>query len=166
MVDAILLFIVLMSFFSGLGRGLLRQVWALAVLALAVYMASHVYLNFTGLIGRFTSSDDVSKLASFVLTYGILSAVLNASMDMLVFRRREDEKRRPTPADQLSGGALGALEGIGSIQVGAAVLMTYPVLGWEGWITSSNVIKAIFDQIPLMMPLLTQEFQHVVEFLR
>lgn len=166
MVDAIVVFLLFVMFLSGLSRGTLRQLWSLAVLAISTYLAGHLYRSFTGLTGRFLSGETASNLAAFVLVYVVVSAVLSGPIEILLRINREQWDTGGGGSDRLAGAILGIIEGVGLIEVGAAVILTYPVLGWDGWLKASKLVAAFFSQWPLMMPLLPSEFQKVLEIFR
>lgn len=165
MVDILVLLFLAAMFVGGFARGVMRQLLALAVLGLATYVAGHQYTSLTGLTGRFIHDEAGIQLAAFVIVSGVTSAIGNAIMDAIVFGGRRKRLRREAPPERLAGGVLGVIEGIGALEVGALVLLTFPVLGWDGWIKSSNLIPQFLHQIPFMMPLLPPQFTQALELL-
>jgi uncharacterized membrane protein required for colicin V production len=163
MSDAIVLLFLFGMFMSGLGRGTLRQLWSLAVLALSTFLSGNLYLAFIHLTGRFIQSEDGSKLASFVLVFMVISGILNGPFDFLVrhVTRREDDGTGF--GDRMAAGVLGVIEAVGTVQVAAALLIAYPVLGWDNWVRASNVISTMISQALFMGPLLPFDLRVVLE---
>ena len=167
MVDLIIALILLAGLATGLSRGIMRQAWALAALAVAAYLAGYVYVPVARLIDDFITSDSASKLLGFCISYGVASAVFSGPVDAMRRRRskeeRKAERQNDSAGERLGAGVLGVLETLCGVQVTSAVLLTYPIFGLDAWIKDSRILAAIFNQLPIMMSLLPSEFQHVLE---
>lgn len=163
--DVIFLFFMFMMLLSGLARGAPRQAWSLAVLAVSTYLSGNVYSAFVNVTRPFVQNEVGSRFTSFVLVFIIVSALLNAPIDALVTRGRR-RANDVAPGNRLAGGVLGVIEAIGVAEVSAALILTYPVLNWDGWVRSSGLIKNVLIQWPIMLSLLPSEFQHVIEVFR
>ncbi len=68
--------------------------------------------------------------------------------------------------DRLAGAFVGVVTAIASLEVGAALLVTYPVLSLDTLVKSSHILRTMVTQWPFMFPLLPPEFQNVLEILR
>ncbi len=163
MIDGIVLLFLFVMFMSGLARATLRQLWSLAVLALSTFLSGNLYLAFVHLTGRFIQNEDGSKLASFVLVFSVISGLLNGPLDFLVRHITRSQEGGAGFGDRLAGGVLGVIEAIGTVQVAAALLIAYPVLGWDGWVRSSSIISTIFSQALFMGPLLPHDLRVFLE---
>ena len=162
MADGIILFLLFVMFIAGFSRGTLRQIWSLIALALATYLSGNLYLSFVSLVRAFVPDSNGSHLISFVLVFGVVSAVLNGIVDAGARMRRETEDRKPGFVDRSIGSVLGILEGIGFVQVAASVLIAFPVLGLDRQVEMSRVLGALIDSLPVMTHLLPATFQQIL----
>jgi uncharacterized membrane protein required for colicin V production len=164
MVDAILVFFLFVLFMAGFARNTSRQLWSLGVLALSTYVSGAIYPSFVSLTGRFIETADGSKLASFALVFMACSALFNGPVDALIrYDRWRGSSTGAAFDDRLAGGILGVIEAIGSVEVAAAVLVAFPVLGWDGWIKSSSLIRTLINEAPFMIPLLPFDLHMVLK---
>ena len=166
MVDAIILFLLFVVFISGFARGILGQLWSLAVLALTTFVTSHIYLSFTHLTSKIVHHGDGSKLLSFAAVFAVISVILNGPVLALIKHSRDRWEEGAGFGDRLAAAILGVIEGIGFLQVASVLLVAYPVLGWDEWIKASNLIRFYVGQWPFMIPLLPSELHKVAELLR
>lgn len=173
MVDLIIALIFLGGFVSGIGRGVIRQAWALAALGVATYVAGYVYVPVADFIAGFTAgfldSENAIRLLGFFAAFGFTSAIFSIPVEARSHgRRRErgqgqaDEGRQaPLIGERFSAGILGVLESLGGVQAAAAVFLTYPILGWESWVKDSTILRTIFTELPLMISLLPSDIRGV-----
>jgi len=167
MVDVIVVFLLFVFCISGFSRGILGELWALAALVISTFVTGRFYLSLVAFVAQFIHGETASNLVSFALLYGVISALMNGPIYAIVRRARDiwqDEAK--SASDRLAAAVLGIIEGIGALQVMAAVLLAYPALGWDGWIKASALIRVYVTQWPFMIALLPREFQHVIEMLR
>jgi len=166
MVDVLVVFLLFANVIGGYTRGTLRQLWSLGVLAVSAFLSGYIYQVLAGPISQFIHSDPGSKLASFVVAYAVISIVLHGPVDTVV----QLEKRYHGPLaavdDRLAGAILGAIEAIGAVQVAAALLIAFPVLGWDGWVRSSSLIPTFINQLPFMFPLLPPHLHTVLTVIK
>ena len=161
MVDGIILFFLFVMFITGFSRGTLRQLWSLVVLALATYLSGNLYPSVTDLVRASIPDSTGANVVSFVLIFGVVSAVLNVGADFVTRLRRERGEKKLGFFDRSLGSILGVIEAIGFVEVAAAVLIAFPVLGLDGWVATSNLLGAFFNIMPVV-PLLPATFQRIL----
>ncbi len=162
MVDGIILFFLFVMFITGFSRGTLRQLWSLVVLALATYLSGNFYPSFTDLVRTSIPDPTGANLVSCILVFGVVSGILNGVVDAGARLRRERGDKKPGFVDRSVGSILGVIEAIGFVQVAAAVLVAFPVLGLDRWVETSKLLGAFFNIVPVMMPLLPGPFQQIL----
>jgi len=166
LINAIVLFWLVAMFIAGFLSGTMRQLWSLAVVAISTVVAGSLYLSFIGFTSRFVSNDNGAKVLSFIIVFFAISFVLGGPVAAIIGRTGSRPRYALGFDDALGGGILGVIIAISLIEVAAVVIITYPVLGWSGWIKSSTLIQEFFIQFPIMMPLMPKEFQQAFQLLR
>ena len=164
MANGIFLLFVLVALVNGLSLGPQRQFWSLAALAASTYLTGNAYTAFVPLIRPFIESESGTRLASFLIVFFVLGAVLNVVIDALVDHRLH-RRNELTAGGRLAGGLLGVLYAVSVTQVLASVILIYPVLRWERWILEADMFVKIFKEWPYMLPLLPDSFSQVLEML-
>jgi uncharacterized membrane protein required for colicin V production len=158
MVDGIILFFVFAMFIVGFSRGALHQFWSLAVLAVATYLSGFLSPSLVGYLDVYIPNPVAARLVSFVFVFIVSGGLLNIARTWMGGRADETSDF----ADRSAGSVLGIVEAIGTIEVAAALLVTYPVLSLDTWITSSKVVGMLLDYAPVMLPLLPANFQGIL----
>jgi uncharacterized membrane protein required for colicin V production len=161
MVDALVLIFLAVMFVSGWVKGVGRQLWSLAVLGASTFVSGNVYFWVADLTSRFIHDVQGSRLASFVLVFIVVSGLFNGPVNSLIRMGRGRFLDEPWLGDRLASGVLGIIEGIGLVEVAALLLMTFPVLGLDGAVESSGIIRAFLEQVPFMTPLLPGEMHTI-----
>ena len=162
MVDGFILFYVFVMFFIGFSRGTLHQIWTLAVLMVATYVSGVFSPFLATFLNAYIPNTVVCKLIGFAVLFGAIGAVLNAVQGFILHRRgRWDE--RSGFADRSIGSILAIVEAVGTIEVAAAVLVAYPLLGLDTMIESSQLLSIFFGHVPTMLYLLPANFQRILQ---
>jgi hypothetical protein len=166
LVNAIVLLWLVAMFIGGFVAGTMRQLWSLAVVAVSTFVASSLYLSFIAFTSGLVRNDSGSKILSFIIVFFAIGLVLGGPVAAIIGRTGSRPRYALGFDDALGGGILGVIIAISLVEVGTVVIITYPVLGWVGWIKSSRLIQQFFIQFPIMMPLMSSEFQQAFQLLR
>jgi len=166
MADAFVLFLLFVVCVGGFSRGILGQLWSLAALLLTTYVTGKLYLSFASVVGPLVKDEAGGRLLAFLFVFVVTNAILNGPVYAIIDRMRGPSTDSGEITPRLVAAALGALTGVVLIQVGAALLVTYPILGWDNWIRSSDVIKLYVGQWPVVIILLPPELRYSIQLLR
>lgn len=165
MANGIFLLYVFLTTISGLMRGVRRQVWSLAVFVASAYLSGNAYTAFLPFMRAFITHETAGRFASFVIVFAVVSAVLSWIADILS-GRGDDRTHDLMPVDRLGGAVVAIIQAIGTVEVFAALVFLYPILGWDHWLREADVFVHVFMHLPFMLPLLPVEFHQVLELIR
>ncbi len=162
MVDVVIGVFLGLMLLGGLASGALRQIWAALALVASTWLAGSVYYNLVPLASRVIADPAGNRLASFLVVFMFFNLLLNAPSEMVIHRIFGPKDHSQAGSGRLAGALLGLVQGVFLVEMTAAALLAFPVLGWDGWVRDSLVVRLLVAQWPLALPVLPIELSRVL----
>jgi uncharacterized membrane protein required for colicin V production len=165
MVDALVLFLILIMVAVGFARGVGRELWALLILVVSSILTGLLYIPVANFLNRFIADDAACRLIGFIGIFLLSLAVLNVIVDAATGRDRRRRQEDPSAVSRGLGAMLGAVEGLLYLQVASAVILSFSVTLLDEMVKRSFLVRVTM-QLPLILWLLPPEFRDVASFLK
>ena len=155
-VSLFVVFILIVSFLSGLKEGALKHFFNLAASLLAIYITGLTYHFVAGLLS-FLPDENLENFLGFFITFGIFSAMLQ--LTFLLPRKLLNVIWKRGVGYRLLGGGLSAVNTSIGLVVIALVLSAFPIFEWLGrWVAGSSVMSSLVQVFGFIQVLLPEEF--------
>lgn len=154
--DLILLVLLGLSAFSGLMRGLIKTVFSILGVIVAIVLASHFYDDVSGWFGF--AENAVFNIFAFLL---ILVLVMVAATLLANMVRVAASSLLLGWVDRLGGAFFGLL--IGAVLLGA-VLSLWVKLFSPGIVNESAIAAFLASKFPLVLAILPSDFDNIGDF--
>jgi membrane protein required for colicin V production len=148
-VDIVILVVWGIAALWGLWAGLLRMLLPLLVIALGIFLASHLAEPIGNIFSPFTDKENIQTITAFVVIFialllvaGLVGFMLRAVMRFLVIFGL---------VDRLAGMLVGILAGFVLLSGALTAVQKYPVAGVEGDIHSSTLGEFLADNFDVVI---------------
>jgi len=155
--DIVILVLIVISAFGGLGRGLIKTVLSLVGVIVGVLLAGQFYDTVGGWLGFF-GNEDIANALGFIL---ILGVVMVAAEILGTVIKKMASFALLGWVDRLGGAILGALIAVIFISAGLAIWAKF--FGSDT-IAESAIASFLLDKFPLVLGLLPAEFDSIKDF--
>jgi len=156
--DIVLIVILAVSAFSGFANGLIKAVFSLVGLILALFLAGRTYVALADQL-TFISNENVARIVAFAVIFLaviIIAAILGKILTGLVSAILLGWLNR------LGGAAFGLI--LGAIFLSAVLAIWVKYIGAGSAIINSAMASFLLDGFPIILGLLPEEFNSVQEF--
>lgn len=128
--DVVIVFIVGISIFLGVKKGLIKSSFSLLALLLGIVIASKLYINGANILGKIIHNPNVANIASFVAIF-LLVAILLTFLGIML--KRAIRLVQLGWIDRLGGVAFGFIRSAIIVGVFLLLITKYPILGCDKW---------------------------------
>jgi membrane protein required for colicin V production len=159
--DILVIVIVMAGAFSGMSKGLIRQLLSVIGLVGCIILAGQRYQSL-GLQLTFISDPKAAEVIAFVLIFfgviiaaNLLGTILHRVSKIMLFGFM----------DQLAGLAFGALEAVVIIQLALLLLLKFSLIGQFTFIYESTLGTTLLSYAPFVLGLLPTDFSGILKLI-
>jgi uncharacterized membrane protein required for colicin V production len=157
LVSLFVLFVLLVSVFTGLKEGAVKHFFNLVAVLIAIFIAGLFYHLIAGLLS-FLPGENWESFISFFIALGIIVAILQLAF--LLPRRIINKIWKRGLLYRLLGGALNAVNASIGLTLLALVLNAFPIFDWLArWVAGSSVMSSLVNVFGFIQVLLPEVFR-------
>lgn len=156
-VNIIAVIILILSLFSGLREGAVRQFFSLVVLLIAIPLAGFSYHLLVSILS-FLPGENWENFGGFFIALALINVILH--FIALLPRRIIQKIWKRGLFFRLLGGVLNVIQASLFLVVFTLVLLAYPIFDWlERWVAGSAVLASLVNAFGFIQAMLPQVFQ-------